>query len=211
MSEFAADLKLNIIYTAPALHIEFDKLKDTILNSLNQAGSGMKQVLLFGSMCHPDIDVFTEPYQVVRLEPRNCIELILGKEALQEKEKSARIFYLTPGWLEHWREIFRQAQGWDEIDARQNFGFYDKILLLDTGVAELSEEVILEFYEYTQVPIEIEAVDLTIFKSRIAEALKKAYERATNTTPTIMSSVPATRKTDMCSLNTKNEKPKITT
>jgi hypothetical protein len=127
-------------------------------------------------MCHPEIGEFTEKYHVVRLSPGNCVELILGKERQKEIEKSAKVFYLTPGWLQNWEDIFRRGQGWDDIDARQNMGFYDKILLLDTGVSEISDEDLLEFFEYTQVPIEIEKVDLAVFKENVVKAIEQALD-----------------------------------
>ncbi|AFQ43401.1 DUF1638 domain-containing protein [Desulfosporosinus meridiei] len=169
-----SDAEFKVIYTAPALHVDFDKLKDGITQALDNNTPEEKVVLFFGSMCHPEMNEFIEEYNVVKLEPKNCIELILGKERQNELEKSDKIFYITQGWLQNWREIFSQGQGWDEIDARQNFGFYDKILLLDTGVSEFNDEDILDFFEYTQVPIEIENIDLTVFKKSVVETLEKA-------------------------------------
>ena len=169
------DSLINVTYVPPALHVDYDKLKDGITGALDQV-SEPKKILLFGSMCHPEIGEFTEKYHVVRLSPGNCVELILGKERQKEIEKSAKVFYLTPGWLQNWEDIFRRGQGWDEIDARQNMGFYDKILLLDTGVSEFSDEDLLEFFEYTQVPIEIEKVDLAVFKENVVKAIEKALD-----------------------------------
>ena len=169
------DSLIDVTYVPPALHVDYDKLKDGITDALDQV-SEQKKILLFGSMCHPEIGEFTEKYHVVRLSPGNCIELILGKERQKEIEKTAKVFYLTPGWLLNWKDIFRQGQGWDEIDARINMGFYDKILLLDTGVSEFSDEDLLEFFEYTQVPIEIEKVDLAVFKENVVQAIEKALD-----------------------------------
>lgn len=171
--ESMSDEDINVTYLAPALHVDNNKLKQGITNALDNVSEG-RTVLLFGAMCHPELDELTEKYQVVRLLPSNCIELILGKERQHEIEKSAKVFYITPGWLENWQDIFKRGQGWDEIDARQNFGFYDKILLLDTGATGFNDEDLLEFFEYTQIPIEIEYVDLTVFKKNVVEALKKA-------------------------------------
>jgi hypothetical protein len=50
--------------------------------------------------------------------------------------QSAHGVFLTIGWLRNWEDIFRLGLGWDEIDARQNMGSYDKILRLDNGVSE---------------------------------------------------------------------------
>ncbi|MCO1602944.1 DUF1638 domain-containing protein [Desulfosporosinus nitroreducens] len=185
-TEWASDVVFKVIYTAPALHVDYDKLKDGITDALNDNSTEEKTVLFFGSMCHPEMSEFTEKYHVIRLQPRNCIELILGKERQEKLEKSVKIFYLTQGWLQNWREIFIQAQGWDEIDARQNFGFYDKILLLYTGVSEFNDEDILDFFEYTQVPIEIESVDLSVFKKNVLKTLEKALGKET---PTYISKV----------------------
>ncbi len=167
------DCLIDVTYVPPALHVDYNKLKDGITDALDHV-SEPKKILLFGSMCHPEIGEFTEKYHVVRLSPGNCVELILGKERQKEIEKSAKVFYLTPGWLQNWEDIFRRGQGWDEIDARQNMGFYDKILLLDTGVSEFSDEDLLEFFEYTQVPIEIERIDLAVFKENVVMAIEKA-------------------------------------
>lgn len=175
-AEWASADEFKVTYTAPALHVDYTKLKDGITEALDKV-TEEKVVLFFGSMCHPEISDFTEKYHVIKLQPRNCIELILGKERQEELENSVKVFYLTQGWLQNWREIFKQGQGWDEIDARQNFGFYDKILLLDTGVSEFNDEDILEFFEYTQVPIEIESIDLTVFKKSVAETLEKALAK----------------------------------
>ncbi len=169
------DCIIDVTYVPPALHVDYDKLKDGITGALDHV-SEQKKILLYGSMCHPEIGEFTEKYHVVRLSPGNCVELILGKDRQKEIEKFVKVFYLTPGWLQNWEDIFRRGQGWDEIDARQNFGFYDKILLLDTGVSEFSDEDLLEFFEYTQVPIEIESVNLAVFKENVVKAIEKALD-----------------------------------
>lgn len=170
---WASTDEFKVTYIAPALDVHLDKLKDGITEALDRV-TEEKIVLLFGSLCHPDLSEFTEKYHVIRPQPKNCIELVLGKERQKELESSVRIFYLTPGWLRNWQSIFKEGHGWDEIDARQNFGYFDKILLLNTGVCEFKDEDILDFYEYTQVPIEIESVELVVFKEYVAETLKEA-------------------------------------
>jgi hypothetical protein len=63
---------------------------------------------------------------------------------------------------------------WDEVDMRQSFGYYDRILLADTGVCEITNEQILEFFERTRVPIEVEQVGLSVFKGNIVLAIERA-------------------------------------
>jgi len=58
------------------------------------------------------------------------------------------------------------------VKARQKFGFCDRILLLDTGVTPLAEETILEFFDYTQVPIETRPVGLDNLRRLILTPLQ---------------------------------------
>lgn len=78
---------------------------------------------------------------------------------MAEMDKEARTFYLTPGWLDNWQQIFVEGLKWDKIDARQNFGFYNRIVLLDTGLTPVDDEKILGFFDFAEVPIEIVPVD----------------------------------------------------
>jgi len=84
--------------------------------------------------------------------------MLLG-EKMAELDAEAKTFYLTSGWLENWRKIFMEGLGWDAVDARQNFGYYDRILLLDTGIVPIDDMNLLEFYDYAQVPVETMPVD----------------------------------------------------
>lgn len=78
---------------------------------------------------------------------------------------------ITPGWVRFFPKIMAMA-GWDEVDVRQNWGHYDRILLMDTGINPLSEEEILAFYDLTQVPIEIQPISLDPFRKKLAEVLR---------------------------------------
>ena len=64
------------------------------------------------------------------------------------------------------------AAGWDEVDVRQNFGRYDRFLLMETGVNPLSEDEKLAFYDLTQVPIEIRPISLDHFRAKLIEMLR---------------------------------------
>jgi hypothetical protein len=64
-----------------------------------------------------------------------------------------------------------------QLYARQNFGYYDRVLLLDTGLVPIDEEKILEFYDYTQVPIEIMPVDLNNLRALLEQVLEQSPDR----------------------------------
>ncbi len=102
-------------------------------------------------------------------QARNCIDMLIGDELAKKLQKN-RTSLMTPAWI---RMINRSiADGnWSVTDARLNLGWYNKILILDTGVDPLSDEQIMEFYDLTQVEIDILPVDLEHFKVLLKKLL----------------------------------------
>ncbi len=163
--------EVEIHYLEPGLHVDFDKLGKALVQVLD----GMKEdsvAVLFGLQCHPEMERLVAERGGRVIRAKNCIEMLLG-ERLAELDAGGRNFYVTAGWLENWRKIFVEGLKWDEVDARQNFGYYDRILLLDTGIAPVDHEKILEFFDYTQVPIEILPIDLEHFRRQVEKLLEE--------------------------------------
>lgn len=149
-----------IMYLEAALHVDLNKIHAALQNALTDLSQENRQLtLVYGQLCHPEMEELARQFRARVIPARNCIEMLLGEE-MAKVDQEARTFYLTPGWLDNWKKIFIEGLGWDSVEARQNFGFYDRILLLDTGVTPLAEEAILEFFEYAQVPIETRPVGL---------------------------------------------------
>lgn len=159
-----------VLYIDAALHVNLDRLEEELKAKLEEAPNAAKKAILVGSKCHPDIAAIAGRYEAGMVKGDNCIELLLG-EKMKEMDTEAKTFYITNGWMKNWRKIFMEGLGWDAIDARQNFGYYDRILLLDTGTGEISDEDMLEFFEYTQVPIEICPVTLDHLKKELEEVI----------------------------------------
>lgn len=158
---------IKVLYIDAALHVDLDKLETAINGKLEEVKNMRgKPAILVGSKCHPDIETIADKYDAKIIASSNCIELLLGNK-MKELDQESKTFYITSGWLKNWRKIFVEGLKWDSIDAKQNFGYYDRILLLDTGLSEISDEDILEFFEYTQVPIEIYPVTLENFKQEL--------------------------------------------
>lgn len=168
------DCEFMITYLKAGLHSNFDNLKNTILRSL-EAIEDNRIILLYGSKCHLEFDEFLKDYSLIRFPQPNCIKLILG-ESMEKIEQDSNTFYLTPGWLLKWREIFDSGWGLDKFSIRQSFGYCDRVLFKNTNVCEITDEQILEFFEYTGVYIEIENVELKIFKNNIITAIKQAIK-----------------------------------
>jgi uncharacterized protein DUF1638 len=100
-------------------------------------------------------------------QARNCIDMLIGDELAKSLQKN-RTSLMTPAWIRMINQSIQEGQ-WSVTDARLNLGWYNKILILDTGVDPLSDEQIMEFYDLTQVEIDILPVDLKHFKVMLQE------------------------------------------
>lgn len=158
-----------ILYLDAGQHVDPEALARSVTGALKGI-NGTNIPLVIGRQCAPDMEKLAGELGARLIRAGNCIEMLLG-DLLAEYDAEARTFYITGGWLENWRKIFVDGLKWDEIDARQNFGYYDRILLLDTGLAPIDDEKILEFYDYTQVPIEIRPVNLDHFRKLLEEII----------------------------------------
>lgn len=162
----------DVVYLEAALHVDFKKIHAALQNALTDLSRENRRLtLVYGQLCHPEMEELARQFGARVIPARNCIEMLLGEE-MAKIDQEARTFYLTPGWLDNWKKIFIEGLGWDSVEARQNFGFYDRILLLDTDVTPLAEEAILEFFEYAQVPIETRPVGLQNLQRLILTPLR---------------------------------------
>lgn len=151
------------------MHTDFKKLESTVNNAL-ESMENCRVSLGYGTMCHPEMEAIASAKGSKVMQAKNCIEMLLGDQ-LAELDAQSRTFYITGGWLANWQKIFTDQLHWDKVDARQNFGFYERILLLDTGLVPIDDEKILEVFHYTEVPIEIFPVDLSNLEKLISTAL----------------------------------------
>ena len=101
---------------------------------------------------------------------RNCIDMLIGSELTKDLQKN-RTSLMTPAWIRMINRSIADGQ-WSVTDARVNLGWYNKILILDTGVEPLDDELIMEFFDLTQVEIDILPVDLEHFKTKLADLLQ---------------------------------------
>ncbi len=153
-----------------ALHAVPDKMEEE-LNSVITGLQGTNNDIrfLFGNGCHPDICSIAGKCGVDLFAEKNCIHAFLGVAQTKELEKS-RTMIISPGWLEAWQGI-NEGLGWDEVDVRINMGRYDRILILDPGIAPISDESIIEFYDLVQVPVEIMEITLDNFRSFVSKTI----------------------------------------
>ncbi len=160
---------IDITWLNPGLHFSFDKLEITLKQALKDAATeGADARVLFGNGCHPDMCHIINCNGGKILGAKNCIGAFFhGSDDLEQN----RTMVITPGWIRFFSSMMTAA-GWDEVEIRQNFGHYDRFLLLDTGINALSDEEILKFYELTQVPVEIKQISLDHFREKLNEVLR---------------------------------------
>lgn len=170
-SEGLFDCEIAVTYLQAGLHIDLDLLKNDILHALDLMIAD-RTILLYGSKCHPEFHEFLKDRDLITFPQSNCIELLLGAR-MQEIDRTSKTFYLTPGWIAFICECFLK---WDEVSIRQGFGYYDRMLLLDTGVCEITDEQILDIFDHYCVPIEVEKVGLSVFKGNIVAAITQVIE-----------------------------------
>ncbi len=158
---------IEITWLDAGLHMNIDKLETTLKLALKNAGADAR--VLFGNGCSPEMCHIINGHGAKILGAKNCIDAFCS-ESLDELEQN-RIVAMTPGWIRCFSSLMAEA-GWDQVDVRQNWGRYDRILLLDTGVNPLSDEEILAFYDLIQVPIEIQPTGLDRFRQKLMEMLE---------------------------------------
>ncbi|OIQ58528.1 hypothetical protein MOTE_18980 [Moorella thermoacetica] len=164
-------LKADLSCLTPGLHVDNRKLEQKLVPALEDCCS-KNPVLIYGSQCHPEMKTWQRKYNFRQPEEPDCIGILLGQERREQFSREARTFYLTPGWLQHWKEIFEENLGWDKTEAHLNFGRYERILFLDSGISTVDEEKLLEFFDYTGVPIEIRPVGLNHITNLIQKLIQ---------------------------------------
>lgn len=158
-------------YLDPGLHVNFDDLKDALKNELERCRKkGYKGMIVVFGQCHPKIDEILKPYGATLIDCQNCVDAFITRKGMEEKAKQGLYFYLSPGWLEAWREIFRRMN-WDRSEARLEMGPFKGVVFVDTlQDAGQREPQLLDFFDYTNLPFEIMPADLNHFRSLIIKA-----------------------------------------
>ena len=160
-------------YLGPGLHVNFDELKDALNEELKRAMSdGSQGIIVAYGQCHPRIDEILKPYPAALVDCQNCVDAFITRKAMEDKAREGLFFYLSPGWLAAWRDIFNRL-GWDPETARMQMGSFKGSVYIDTlNDAASREKELLEFFDFTNLPFTIMPVELDHFKSLIVKAIE---------------------------------------
>lgn len=169
--EQGLDFPFEAHYLDPGLHVDFGELKEALKAELERCqGKGYEGIVVVYGQCHPKMDEILKTYRAALIDCQNCVDAFITHKGMEERALRGLYFYLSPGWLEAWKEIFRRMN-WDQGEARLQMGPFNGVVFVDTlEDASLREQELLEFFDYTNLPFEIMPVDLNHFKSLIIKS-----------------------------------------
>jgi len=158
-------------YLGAGLHVDFDDLKMALVEELEKCQKdGSEGTIVVYGQCHPGIEDILKPYHAALIECQNCVDAFITRKGVEKKANKGLFFYLSPGWLDAWKDIFCRLN-WGQEEARMQMGSFRGSVYLDTMKdADAREEELLEFFDFTNLPFEMMPVDLGHFKSLIVKA-----------------------------------------
>jgi len=172
-----------ILYTTPGLHEAPWELEKQLKKQIDNAKrNSQKIIIVFGERCYidikdpaRDIDKLIQETGVSakRINAKNCIDMLVGLEERERMSGNQKVYWLSPGWLEYWKVIFKD---WDQGKANETFPQHDKALFLDAlGMFEKysinSPEKILEFADWIKLNIEPCDISLERLKEILANGI----------------------------------------
>lgn len=169
------DFPFEMHYLEPGLHVDFDDLAAVLEAKLEECRDCDGIIVGYGQ-CHPQMDKILSPHKAVLLECQNCIDALITRKKVEDIAKRGLYFYLTPGWIESWKNMFARL-GWDQEEVRFQLGPFKGTIFIDTlNNSEKYEQDLIMFLDYTLLVYEIMPVDLDHFRSLIEDAKEKLEE-----------------------------------
>lgn len=179
-----------ILYTTPGLHQDIKELEEQLVKQVNTAKNHAKKIIVVygGTYCYINmkdplrtidtvIDELKEDgYYIARIQNEKCIDMVTTASEREQIAGGRNVYWLTPGWLKYRNLVFK---GWDKATANTFFPAYDDGAVMLDGMnffdqyMEEKPEEILDFSDWTQIPIEGVNLNLDRFKKILIEAMEK--------------------------------------
>ncbi len=175
----------DILFVSAGSHEKSSKMEEELPERLKEASArGEKIIVALGTKCYfnfnepeKNIDSLIREHseRAVRLDVEDCFDMLADKETRRGAEKSRKVYWLTPGWMEKKDEIFGD---WDRGKANETFPMNDTALLLDSldyfNYLSLEDpEALLGFSDWMQIGIEPYPVTLERLSSLLEGALEE--------------------------------------
>lgn len=173
-----------LVFTAPGLHEWPRRLEKQLARQLEKASSGPEPVIVvYGESCYFDFETSTDTDgllarfgpRVARVRAKYCVDMLAGREKRASLADGAKVYWFTPGWIEHWDFIFRD---WDMGKANETFPVNDKAVVLDalgyfdrTSVEE--PEKLLRVSDWMKLPLEACKVSLARLAGLLCESARE--------------------------------------
>jgi hypothetical protein len=159
-------------YLESGLHVDFDDLAEALKAELESCKDHDGIIVAYGE-CHPKMAEILAPYRAVLLRCQNCIDAFITRKKVEEIANRGLYFYLSPGWVKSWRDMF-ERMNWSREEARFQLAPFRGSIFLDTlDNADEYEDGLIEFLDFTLCRYEKMPVDLDHFRSLIVEAKER--------------------------------------
>lgn len=101
-----------VVLVESGLHLYPDKLKSRLQEELDRIVNVDRVLLAFGYCGNCVVGIKPPPFTLTLPRAADCISLLLGSSQRRaEIQKEAQTYFLTRGWLEHERNIYREYEG----------------------------------------------------------------------------------------------------
>ncbi|MCL5024022.1 MAG: DUF1638 domain-containing protein [Nitrospirae bacterium] len=150
----------NVVFLDAALHVNFDKLKATLIGALEKGADAGRMIKVLYGHCHPEIREILERYGAKRLAAGNCLEAMAGPDEVIRLNSEATSFFLSAGWVNNWENMFALGKEDFGFDFKEMFSQYKRIVVFETGVIPIDEEKVRKFSDFTGLPVERKRITL---------------------------------------------------
>ncbi len=162
----------DIHYMHYGIHIDAKLMHSELIDGTELAKqANTKPCFLVGKNCDctRDIGEVVDDCNGKIMESSNCIEALLGKDITQKLQEN-RTTLMTPAWIKMINDSIQDGR-WTIEDVRINLGMFDRIIILDFGIEPIDDEMLMEFFDLTQVMVETMKADLDHFKEVVSKLL----------------------------------------
>jgi len=184
-----------LFFTAPGLHEWPEMLEQQLTQQLEKArGTAGRVVVAYGEKCYLDTETGLDTdgllgrfgTSVGRVRAKNCVDMLAGADERSEIAEGAKVYWLTPGWVQHWDFIFKD---WDAAKANETFPANDKAIILDAlgyfdEASHEDPEKILRICDWMKLPLEASTASLERLKDLLRQCAQgPAISGARSSTP----------------------------
>lgn len=153
------------------LHVRVDELEEELNARIDEALEANRRVLLLYGDCHPNMSKMISRPGVVRVPGVNCIEMLIGHEDYS-RQLAEGAFFLMPGWVDRWQEIFENELGLKHEASREMLTeMINKLVYLDSGEMPLPKDELDKVSKYVGAPWEVQRISCDCFKSSCLNTL----------------------------------------